>query len=886
MSAPRRPPESPMRWRGERTVRSMSPSSKVTNFDRLLQKMETEQKHLTINTGTWTRSAGSSPAKYDFAQRAKELRMSIDRTPSFVAASPNKIISLRSVGGAPIRTPSPIGSRNSFGHNSDRISAGYRNDSSPVLRSPPSFASPYLNGTRGKQSTSDGTTTPIRSAAALAPSHLDEPTTTPGTATVASSNASFPSPRLDDAFHDRVEQFQKNLVFAHDTIAALQRDVRDLERKLAERDESAAVLERRNAALADAVDAREKEIGRLKKEIGSMEETKEESVRKNAQEMAEMKAELDGYRRQSTTIDRLAKEYEETTEAWNKSKRILEDTIRDKDQMIGSLRKEIRRLDEELADGAYVRAQAKKAEERAAELEAELQTTRGKLDAASRTVAELKVKNEKLVDDKEKEQADLENSKESSYLQRANRLKEKATKLEAELDKANAEKDELHDQLKILNKRLGRDEKIAARKDEEIKKLEAELLEAEAREKELKTQLDKSHQELKSQRARFEEYSNECAMEQETIAALEQAIGQLEEAQNEMNAENLRLQQENSKLSRTVEDAELCVQNEIEHATRLKQMLDELAEINHDLGEQLRSKEDSLLTMKTTEQHLSTLLQSSHERNDRLEAQRDTKNESSHHFQELERKLEEKQQLVLSLQNQFDALKIDHKTATVELQRLRDEYSTHAETKRKLDELTLLVGAKESEFDELKENREKMLVVISTLERELEQLRKERKILASKLSNLEKTETDADEARETVSSLEIKVKDLQVQLDKAHENSRDANEKLREQETIVSQLEEALEKAQQDSDAAWMHAREVEGLSQVGKCMENSIKAKLARVEKKLATRDEQLVESRKGIAEAQKMIYRLMETVKVLRKREKDQELDLSSLDFVVASE
>jgi chromosome segregation protein len=335
-----------------------------------------------------------------------------------------------------------------------------------------------------------------------------------------------------------------------------------------------------------------------------------------------------------------------------------------------------------------------------------------------------------------------------------------------------------------------------------------------------------------------------------------------------------------------VEDAELCVQNEIEHASRLKQMLDELAEINHDLGEQLRSKEDSILTMKTTEEHLSTLLQSSHERNDRLEAQRDVKSESSQRVQELERKLEEKQQLLSSLQNEFDALKIAHKTATMELQRCRDESSTHLETKRKLDELTLLVRAKESEFEELKANREKMLLVISTLERELEQLRNERKSLASKMSNLDKTETDADEAREMLSSLEMKVKDLQVQLDKAQEDSRDANDKLHEQESTVSQLEEALEKAQEDSKAAWMHVRELEGLSQVGKSMENSIKAKLARVEKKLATRDEQLDESRKGIAEAQKMIYRLMETVKVLRKSGKDQELDHTNLDFVVASE
>ncbi|KAL3790964.1 hypothetical protein HJC23_004946 [Cyclotella cryptica] len=184
MSSARRLPESSMGWRGESTLRSTSPSASAKNFsnvDRILQKSENEPKHLTIQTGgAWTRSASPSPAKYDFAQRAKELRMSMERTtPSSIPASPNKMesngplstrngILPRSVGSPPtIRSPSPIASRGSFGSpilgTSPGATTPYRGDSSPgggqtPVRSTPSFSSPYLNGSGGRESTPEGNT--------------------------------------------------------------------------------------------------------------------------------------------------------------------------------------------------------------------------------------------------------------------------------------------------------------------------------------------------------------------------------------------------------------------------------------------------------------------------------------------------------------------------------------------------------------------------------------------------------------------------------------------------------------------------------------------------------------------------------------------------------
>ena len=500
--------------------------------------------------------------------------MSMGRSPS-VTASPSKTettplsalrnaLGSRSAGNTPLRTSSPILSRGS---------------PPTAIRPSVSFSSQYLNGSRAESTTE--VTGGVRRTTSFTLPHSQTTTVVNRTATVAMP---FSSAQLNDRrnsstsdFSDQVEQFRKNLIYAHDTISALQRDVCNLEEKISDKDDSIANLERRNKTLNEVIEVKTSEIAEMMQEKKDVAQQNDELIKKHAAEIEKMKAESEEYKNKSEKVDKLSKECEEAADDLKKTNRILKDSVRDKDQMIGSLRKEIARLNEELSDGSYVRAQAKNAEERAVELEVELQKARGKIDAASKTIADLKAKNGKLIEDQEQEKLDLEISKDSSFAERTNRLREKVAKLEAELNQSNNEKDDLADQVKTLEKRLARDTKIASQKDEDIKSLGKDLDEAEARENELKAQLQTKSEELKTQRERFEQYSNECAIEQETVAALEHAIEQLEVAQNEKYEENMRLKEENARLAKTVEDAELCMQNEVEVGSKLKQMLDELA---------------------------------------------------------------------------------------------------------------------------------------------------------------------------------------------------------------------------------------------------------------------------------------------------------------------
>ncbi len=86
-----------------------------------------------------------------------------------------------------------------------------------------------------------------------------------------------------------------------------------------------------------------------------------------------------------------------------------------------------------------------------------------------------------------------------------------------------------------------------------------------------------------------------------------------------------------------------------------------------------------------------------------------------------------------------------------------------------------------------------------------------------------------------------------------------------------------------ESKSAWTRVRELEGcittlqdkLSMVEQQPDNSLRieelnSELASVKELLQEKDEQLTESRKGIAEAQKMIFRLMNTVQEMRRKGK----------------
>ena len=468
--------------RGGETSTSMlsDADGKITKFDELLRRIETEREK--ISSAEKTTTSRPSPSSrlatiatpprqrvdkvmdqppptpssggYDFASRARELRMS-DGVPS------------RS--GTPKHSSTP---RNGASHHTPRSGGGsHHTPSSASIKSYSNVSTPRRSHTppvtrrEYHQSRSAGNT-PVQSSSS----------------TVRSS-----SPTQDD-FKRQVEQFHGSLVSAHETITSLEKDVRTLKKRVDEKDDCISALDRRNKSLNETVVQLESENHALHLEKNAI-------TKQHTEEIGKIRDEYDAYKKEAGDISKRSSECDTKIESIQKEKQQLESSVQDKDNMISSLRHEIQRLNEELADGSFVRAQAEKAEERAKQIQAELDKSKADHESTTKVIVDLEIrlkeKSEvynKGLAEKDKEIATLQSELTSgkSIMQCSERMKDKASKLEAQLDESKLENEELAEKKKDLEKGLERAEKTIAKKDEEIETLESSALDAESREKDLR----------------------------------------------------------------------------------------------------------------------------------------------------------------------------------------------------------------------------------------------------------------------------------------------------------------------------------------------------------------------------------------------------------------
>eukprot|EP00584_Thalassiosira_punctigera_P009365 CAMPEP_0172539068 /NCGR_PEP_ID=MMETSP1067-20121228/10341_1 /TAXON_ID=265564 ORGANISM="Thalassiosira punctigera, Strain Tpunct2005C2" /NCGR_SAMPLE_ID=MMETSP1067 /ASSEMBLY_ACC=CAM_ASM_000444 /LENGTH=832 /DNA_ID=CAMNT_0013324693 /DNA_START=56 /DNA_END=2551 /DNA_ORIENTATION=+ len=770
------------------------PDEKVKKFDDLIKRIEAEGKRMTSGTtvgiSTPLRSKprlekngnpSSAPSSsYDFASRARELRMSLDFP-------------------TPTRPPKRTDSEGKCVH-----FAQLARDMTPrrVLRTPPSpIKSRIFDGmSEGSLTRNDF---PSRRSPSPAKSYPPLPS---------------PSPALDsreDEFRVQVENFHSNLVSAHETITTLENEVRNLKEKVEEKDECISSLEQKNkskdkciSSLEQKNDSSSETVRNIEKEARSLVAEQNAASKKHAEELQKLRTECDEYKNHTEEVDKLSAERYAAAKEIEKEKEKLQGSIQDKDKMIGSLRNEIQRLNEELADGAFVRSQALKAKEAATKLEAALEKSKKDHESATKLVVDLletKLKEkasefDKALIEKDKAIATLKSKilEGQSMKQSSEMMKEKICCLESQLDESKIRNNQLSGKMKDLEKRLELAESEASTKEKDIKQLETR---SKSCEMELKRQLETERRESSRQRARLEKYVNDSSAEQETVAALERAIEDLETAHNESNSEITMLQKENQRLAATLTEAEHYMKmfrNEMKDYATLKPKILELQEINSDLSQQLQNKED--------------LMKDSTERIASLEMKIETNSVSSKQkILQLEKLAARKQDDILRLQ----ATKCDSE-------------EQEEDANKKLIEITSLFEENEAELEKLRINKGKMLRTIAKLQRELDQLRNESKsrVLNTKLEHdqVQESQKESKRAWVRVGVLEENLKELQHKLSVAERRADDS-----------PRIEE--------------------------------LTRELASVKEKLAERDEQLADSRVGIAEAQKMIFRLMNVVQEMRK-------------------
>jgi len=713
--------------RGSSSSSSIS-NDKITKFDNLLRRIENEREKIahrpstprleTIATPT-TRSpyggnrdttpSSISGGDYDFARRARELRMSDGGTPKNRLSVQNRV------------------SGENTNMNTTPRSAGGR---TPVKR-----VTVVEGGAGG------------------------------GMESYTTINNSS-----QNDFKLQVSKFHDSLVSAHDTITSLEKDIRMLKKQVKEKDNCIDALDTRNKSLNETV-------VKLQGDNHTLLLEKDDITKRHTHEIDKLQVAFNKYQQDAQDVNTINEECKSKVDTIQSEKQQLESTVNEKDIMITSLRQEIQRLNEELADGAIVRAKATKAEEQVTQLQLEVNKLNENSTSTNKVIVDLELRLKeksdeytKTIVEKDEIIATLQSELESKAS--SERLKDKSNLLESQLDEVKAENEHLSAKLKDTEKRLLSTESTVTKKNEEIEKLETIILDNESR------SLEKEQEELQKQRARFEQYDTNCAKEQETISALEQAIEDLEAAHNASNSEILQLQAEKESLSATLDEAEEYMKmysKDMQESQELKSMMCELQDINAELGQQLQTKDDEI------------------RRNLKLVANKEAA------ISKLQRELSLKQ----------------------------TSEETQDETTKKLEELTIAYEQNESELEHLRSNKSKMIETVSKLEEAIKESTFGLGDVQQKERELKKSQEEVKQAKARVDELEEVVKSLQYHLNEFKGDDDESKELKKEVETLKAKLKE----------------------------------------------RDEQLVNAKNSIAEAQKMIFRLMGTVQELRKKSKGQQ-------------
>ena len=693
-------------------------------------------------------------------------------------------------------------------------------------------------------------------------------------------------------FKAQVKKFHTNLVTAHDTITTLEKDVDTLMRRVNEKD---AVILSLDGSVAKTRDL----VGKLETEKEHILEEKEARNKKHTEEL---------------------ESFDKKIAAMEEENKRLVNGMKDKESMVGNLRHEIQRLNEELEDGFIVRSQALRAEETAKKLQGELVNL--KADHSSSTKVNvalelsLKEKSEEFcrkLAEKDEKNATLQSELLKS-LQNAELMKDKTCKLESQLDDSNRLDAELSDKIKNIEKRLEHAELTVGKKDKEIEQLESSVLESESREKDLIRHLEKKQKELQHQRDRFERYEANCATEQETVTALEQALEELESAHDERTREINRLQMENDSLSTTLTEVGVYMemyQNDLKASSKLKGTIVKLQEINADLGQRLQSKEDAIgkleshialiekqLESNTTSyeekvQHLSHQLQDV----DGMIANLQLPSTLNEQIQHLRRQLKGKDDEIEAFQGRIAAIE-------------KEVESNAASSNEALLKLTSKFADKE-EFVTQLQGRLSSFVELEVrnadlcrqLQKEHDEIEKLQSLNYTVAQQLQRKDGDIDNLKAHIASVATSSKEAIMGLKSLVAQKEDVILQLQEKivtsskvDALKASFEEAesdLKRYQEEASAAWDRVRELEESMKYMRRDESTfndeeiseLRSELAYVKDKLAERDEQLVDSRKGIAEAQKMIFRLMNTVKELHKNRTKTEQYLDGFDSLIVA-
>lgn len=524
-------------------------------------------------------------------------------------------------------------------------------------------------------------------------------------------------------------------------------------------------------------------------------------------EFERMRCEFDCFKKEAKEIRKRSAECDAKVEEIQREKKILVEGITDKDATIGILRQEIQRLSEELADGSFASGQALKAEETVKTLEAELVKIKEEHLSATKVIIDLEVRVQTM--EKEFERGLAEKDKEVAALQLElstyNTMKQNS---EWMMDKAHT--------------------------------FESKLIEAKEKNTELSDQVNELTILLRRAEIEAKENSGKIKQLESSALKLEAREKELEEERRELELQRAR-----------VEKFDAGCASERETIAALEQAIADLEKaqnLSNDEITKLQKKNQTLSTTLDEAEEYMKLYEKDVERSRKL---KDMMGELQDINTDLGQQLQEKNDHIRNLQGRLASIELQVQSsntasqqAILHLERsLSQEQNTVSKLRDELSSSRLTVQDQEITAKKL----EALSATFEQYEAELEYLRSNRREMQGTITRLEEEVNDVKtEAYKRSHSMEC-------ELESSQEGAKSAWARVRELEESLEKLHHKLELAEQQGD---------------DKFEREEMKSELSSLREKLAERDEQLDDSRKGIAEAKKMIFRLMNTVQEVRRK------------------
>ncbi len=525
------------------------------------------------------------------------------------------------------------------------------------------------------------------------------------------------------------------------------------------------------------------------------------------EEFDKMRCEFDRFKKEAKELRKRSAESETKYKEIQQEKQILVDTIKDKGETVEILRNEIQRLSEELVEGSFARGQAIKSEENMKKLEVEVIKFKEEQLSTSKVIVDLEIRMQ-------------EKSKEFEY-----RLAEKEKEMAAlQLELSNCSTMKLNSEWAIDK---------ACTFESQLNESKENNEELTAKVKELTNHLERA--EIEAQESK------------EKIIRLESLALQFEAREKELEKGTRELELQRAR----VEKFDAGCASEQETIAALEQAIADLEKAQHVSTEKITKLQTKNLILTTTLKEAEEYMKLYEKDIERSRKLKDMMGELQEINTDLGNQLQEKndhirnlQSRIASIEMQVEASNAASQQAIQHLERsLSREQNRVLQLQQELSSANLIVQDNEITNKKL----EALSATFEQYETELEYLRSNKREMQGTIAKLEEEVTDVKtEAYQRSHNIE-------GELEASQEEARNAWARVSELEESIQALQHNLEVAEQQND---------------DKTQVEDLKLELLSTEKKLTERDEQLEDSRKGIAEAKKMIFRLMNTLHDVRRK------------------